>query len=223
MVCTVDITEAVQKVVDCIINASNNTIPKFSPRLRKFRRPWWNEASGWKLVAGRRKNSGTFLGGIRQQKIMSLLSVPKPLLVAYAVVVRENQGEWINFISSITSSISSKQLWKKVKAANGIYREFSFPVITSLNTGNVTHSAPLDIADAFAEVSANDFIVWCSMVKSMALAPQNQTQTRQMILIAPGLGQLRIARNERLCVLLPAIHFHTILNLGHLSSKRLCL
>ncbi|GBO00706.1 hypothetical protein AVEN_14114-1 [Araneus ventricosus] len=37
-----------------------------------------------------------------------------------------------------------KQLWKKVKAANGIYREFSIPI---LNTGNVTHSAPLDIAN----------------------------------------------------------------------------
>ncbi|GBN97857.1 putative RNA-directed DNA polymerase from transposon X-element [Araneus ventricosus] len=38
-----------------------------------------------------------------------------------------------------------------------MYREFSFPI---LNTGNVTHSAPLDIANtlghAFAQVSAND-------------------------------------------------------------------
>ncbi|GBM65107.1 hypothetical protein AVEN_262596-1 [Araneus ventricosus] len=44
MVCTADITQAVQNVVDCIINAANNTIPQCSPRLRKFRRPWWNEA-----------------------------------------------------------------------------------------------------------------------------------------------------------------------------------
>ncbi|GBN41236.1 hypothetical protein AVEN_78761-1 [Araneus ventricosus] len=44
MVSTADITETVQNVVDCLINAAINTIPKSSPRLRKFRRPWWNEA-----------------------------------------------------------------------------------------------------------------------------------------------------------------------------------
>ncbi|GBM17932.1 hypothetical protein AVEN_111084-1 [Araneus ventricosus] len=44
MVSTADVTEAVQNVVDCIINAANNSIPKCSPRLSKFRRPWWNEA-----------------------------------------------------------------------------------------------------------------------------------------------------------------------------------
>ncbi|GBN77315.1 hypothetical protein AVEN_86252-1 [Araneus ventricosus] len=44
MICTADITKAVQNVVDCIINAANNSIPKSFPRLKKFRRPWWNEA-----------------------------------------------------------------------------------------------------------------------------------------------------------------------------------
>ncbi|GBM84021.1 putative RNA-directed DNA polymerase from transposon X-element, partial [Araneus ventricosus] len=70
---------------------------------------------------------------------------------------RSQRESWINFVSSITSSTSSKQLWKKVKAANGIYHEFSIPV---LNAGNVTHSDPLDIANtlghAFAQVSATD-------------------------------------------------------------------
>ncbi|GBN55058.1 hypothetical protein AVEN_204339-1 [Araneus ventricosus] len=44
MVSTADITEAVQNVVNCLMNAANTTIPKCSPRLRNFRRPWWNEA-----------------------------------------------------------------------------------------------------------------------------------------------------------------------------------
>ncbi|GBM61299.1 hypothetical protein AVEN_9573-1 [Araneus ventricosus] len=44
MVSNADITEAVQNVIDRSINAANNIIPKCSPRLRKFRRPWWNEA-----------------------------------------------------------------------------------------------------------------------------------------------------------------------------------
>ncbi|GBN92767.1 hypothetical protein AVEN_247806-1 [Araneus ventricosus] len=90
MVCTADITEAVQNVVDCIINAANNSIPKCSPRLRKFCRPWWNEACG----DSRReeKKLSNSLGDIRQQKIKFLSRVPKPLLVAYAVVVRGTLG-----------------------------------------------------------------------------------------------------------------------------------
>ncbi|GBM86572.1 hypothetical protein AVEN_16917-1 [Araneus ventricosus] len=89
MVSTADITEEVQNVIECLINAANNTIPKSSPRLRKFR----NE--GMKLVAtvaGRKRNCGTFFGDTRPQKIISLLSVPKPLLVAYAVVIGGNLG-----------------------------------------------------------------------------------------------------------------------------------
>ncbi|GBM81252.1 hypothetical protein AVEN_236453-1 [Araneus ventricosus] len=73
MVCTEDITEAVQHIVDCIVNAANNAIPK-QEKLKE------------------RRNCGTFFVVIRRQKIMSVLSVRKPLLVAYGVVVRGNLG-----------------------------------------------------------------------------------------------------------------------------------
>ncbi|GBM61871.1 hypothetical protein AVEN_239142-1 [Araneus ventricosus] len=75
---------------------------------------------------------------------------PRAKALARRIRRRNQRESWINLISS-------KQLWEKVHAANGIYREFSFPV---LNTGNVIHSAPLDIANtlghAFTPVSAND-------------------------------------------------------------------
>ncbi|GBM76569.1 hypothetical protein AVEN_254398-1 [Araneus ventricosus] len=153
MVCTADITESVQNVVDCIINAANNSIPKCSPCLKKFRRPWWNEA----CRASRREEK-------KQWNIFRIypttenhVAFKRAKALARRIRRRSQRESWINFISSITYSISSKLLWKRVKAANGIYREFSFPV---LNTGNVTHSAPLDIANtlghAFANVSATD-------------------------------------------------------------------
>ncbi|GBN97624.1 hypothetical protein AVEN_98286-1 [Araneus ventricosus] len=44
MVRTADISEAVQHIVNAITNAANNSIPKTSPRRRKFRKPWWNAA-----------------------------------------------------------------------------------------------------------------------------------------------------------------------------------
>ncbi|GFW74714.1 probable RNA-directed DNA polymerase from transposon X-element [Trichonephila clavipes] len=51
-------------------------------------------------------------------------------------------------ICVLTSSTSSKQLWKKVKAANGIYREFSFPI---LQTSNSVFSSPVEIANILGE------------------------------------------------------------------------
>ncbi|GFU51784.1 putative RNA-directed DNA polymerase from transposon X-element [Trichonephila clavipes] len=53
--------------------------------------------------------------------------------------VRRQRQSWIRYVSSLTSSTSSKQLWKKVKAANGIDREFSFPI---LQTSDSVFSSP---------------------------------------------------------------------------------
>ncbi|GBM02795.1 hypothetical protein AVEN_51984-1 [Araneus ventricosus] len=68
----------------------------------------------------------------------------------------EVKESWIRFLSSITSSTSSADLWKKVNAANGIYKEFTFLVI---NTGTGSYSSPPDVANAidesFADISSS--------------------------------------------------------------------
>ncbi|GBN58399.1 hypothetical protein AVEN_95895-1 [Araneus ventricosus] len=117
LVCTADITESVQNVVDCIINAANNSIPKSSTRPKKFRRPYWNEA-----CRESRREEKKLWNIFRRYPTISKLAKA----LARRIRRRSQRESWINFISSITSSISSKQLWKKVKAANGIYREFPF-------------------------------------------------------------------------------------------------
>ncbi|GBO20397.1 putative RNA-directed DNA polymerase from transposon X-element [Araneus ventricosus] len=153
MVSTADITEAVQNVIECFIKAANHTIPKSSPRLRKFRRPWWNEA----CRESRREEKKLWNIFRRYPTTENHIAFKRAKALGRRIRRRSQRESWINFASSLTSSTSSKQLWKKVKAANGIYREFSFSI---LNTGNVTHSAPLDIANtlghAFAQVSASD-------------------------------------------------------------------
>ncbi|GBN57650.1 putative RNA-directed DNA polymerase from transposon X-element, partial [Araneus ventricosus] len=153
MVRTADISEAVQHIVNAITNAANNSIPKTSPRRRKFRKPWWNAA----CRDSRRREKILWNRFRRYPTTENLVAFKQAKALARRIRRRSQRESWINFVSSITSSTSSKQLWKKVRAANGIYREFSFPI---LNTGNVTHSAPLDIANtlghAFEQVSAND-------------------------------------------------------------------
>ncbi|GFT90554.1 putative RNA-directed DNA polymerase from transposon BS [Trichonephila clavipes] len=60
---------------------------------------------------------------------------------------RSQRQSWIRYVSSLTSSMSSKQLWRKVKAANGKYRKFSFPI---LQTSNSVFSSPVEIANILA-------------------------------------------------------------------------
>ncbi|GFV45656.1 putative RNA-directed DNA polymerase from transposon X-element [Trichonephila clavipes] len=61
------------------------------------------------------------------------------------------------YVSSITSSTTSQQLWRKVKAANGLYRDFEIPI---LETSTALYSSPLDVANligkSFASVSSSD-------------------------------------------------------------------
>ncbi|GFV53253.1 probable RNA-directed DNA polymerase from transposon X-element [Trichonephila clavipes] len=71
---------------------------------------------------------------------------------------RQCQREsWIQYVSSITSSTTSQQLWRKVKAANGLYRDFNIPI---LETSTALYSSPLDVANligkTFASVSSSD-------------------------------------------------------------------
>ncbi|GFV58943.1 putative RNA-directed DNA polymerase from transposon X-element [Trichonephila clavipes] len=71
---------------------------------------------------------------------------------------RQCQREsWIQYVSSITSSTTSQQLWRMVKAANGLYRDFNIPI---LETSTALYSSPLDVANligkTFASVSSSD-------------------------------------------------------------------
>ncbi|XP_055932932.1 uncharacterized protein LOC129962953 [Argiope bruennichi] len=94
---------------------------------------------------------------VRYPTIENLVAFKKAKALARRIRRRSQRESWIKFVSSITSSTSTKLLWKKVKAANGIYSETSIPV---LKTGNLVHSSPLEVANilghAFAQVSAID-------------------------------------------------------------------
>ncbi|GFU38111.1 putative RNA-directed DNA polymerase from transposon X-element [Trichonephila clavipes] len=76
------------------------------------------------------------------------LGVQKAKANARRVRRRSQRQSWIRYVSSLTSSTSSKQLWKKVKAANGMYREFSFPI---LQTSNSVFSSPDELANILGE------------------------------------------------------------------------
>ncbi|GFT80879.1 putative RNA-directed DNA polymerase from transposon X-element [Trichonephila clavipes] len=51
-----------------------------------------------------------------------------------------------------SSSTTSQQLWRKVKAANGLYRDFNIPI---LETSTALYSSPLDVANLIGKTFAN--------------------------------------------------------------------
>ncbi|GFW34518.1 RNA-directed DNA polymerase from mobile element jockey [Trichonephila clavipes] len=140
MVKTESVNTAVQEVTNVLIAAADLSIPKVSSHSFQRYKPWWN-ADCQTAYKNQRRLWGIFR---RYPTTENLLAFKK----ANARRVRSQRQSWIRYVSSLTSSTSSKQLWKKVKAANGIYREFSFPI---LQTSNSVFSSPEEIANILGE------------------------------------------------------------------------
>ncbi|GFY22055.1 RNA-directed DNA polymerase from mobile element jockey [Trichonephila clavipes] len=151
MVKTDSVDTAVQEVTNVLIAAADFSIPKSSSHSFRHYKPWWN-ADCQTAYKNQRRLWGIFL---RYPTTENLLAFKKAKANARRVRRRSQRQSWIRYVSSLTSSTSSKQLWKKVKAANGIYREFSFPI---LQTSNSIFSSPIEIAnilgDTFQSVSS---------------------------------------------------------------------
>ncbi|XP_055924649.1 uncharacterized protein LOC129956736 [Argiope bruennichi] len=148
MISFADISETVQNVTDCIIKAADASIPKRTPLPRKFRKPWWNDECR-NAYKEQRKCWGIFR---RYPTTENLVAFKRARANARRIRRRSQKESWQSFISTITSNTSSAQLWKKVKAANGIYKEFAFPI---LNTETASYSSPLDIANVIGETFAD--------------------------------------------------------------------
>ncbi|GFV12027.1 putative RNA-directed DNA polymerase from transposon X-element [Trichonephila clavipes] len=141
MVKTESVDTAVQEVTNVLIAAADLSIPKVSSHSFQRYKPWWN-TDCQTAYKNQRKLWGIFR---RYPTTENLLAFKKAKANARRVRRQSQRQSWIRYVSSLTSSTSSKQLWKKVKAANGIYREFSFPILQTSN------SVPVEIANILGE------------------------------------------------------------------------
>ncbi|GFX67725.1 probable RNA-directed DNA polymerase from transposon X-element [Trichonephila clavipes] len=148
MVTTESVDTAVQDVTNVLIAAADLSIPKSSSQSFQRYKPWWN-ADCQTAYKTQRKLWGIFR---RYPTAENLLAFKKAKANARRVrrqsqrqswiqyvwrsmaktgscaIKPQTHSPWIRYVSSITSSTSSKQLWKKVKAANGIvWKEHCFP------------------------------------------------------------------------------------------------
>ncbi|GFX74403.1 putative RNA-directed DNA polymerase from transposon X-element [Trichonephila clavipes] len=122
------VDEAVFNVTKAIWNASDAAIPKTSNFPRK-----------------------------RYPTTDNLIAFKSAKALARRIRRQCQRESWIKYVSSITSSSTSQQLWRKVKAANGLYREFNIPI---LETSTALYSSPLDVANligqTFASLASSD-------------------------------------------------------------------
>ncbi|GFX53851.1 putative RNA-directed DNA polymerase from transposon X-element [Trichonephila clavipes] len=125
MVKTESVDTSVQEVTNFLIAAADLSIPKSSSHSFQHYKPWWN-TDCQTAYKNQRKLWGIFR---RYPTTENLLVIKKTKANARRVRRQSQRQSWIQYVSSLSSSTSSKQLWKKVKDANGIYREFSFPIL----------------------------------------------------------------------------------------------
>ncbi|GFT03178.1 probable RNA-directed DNA polymerase from transposon X-element [Trichonephila clavipes] len=147
------VDEAVFNVTEAIRNAADAAIPKTSNSPRKLCKPWWN-ASCQQAKKEQRRAWGIFR---RYPTSDNLIAFKRAKALARRIRRQCQRESWIQYVSSITSSTTSQQLWRKVKAANGLYRDFNIPI---LETSTALYSSPLDVANligkTFASVSSSD-------------------------------------------------------------------
>ncbi|GFS77403.1 RNA-directed DNA polymerase from mobile element jockey [Trichonephila clavipes] len=147
------VNDAVLNVTEAIRNAADAAIPMTLNFHRKLCKPWWN-SSCQQAKKEQRRAWGIFR---RYPTTDNLIAFKRVKALARRIRRQCQRESWIKYVSSITSSTTSQQLWRKVKAANGLYREFNIPI---LETSAALYSSPLDVANligqTFASVSSSD-------------------------------------------------------------------
>ncbi|GFW98613.1 putative RNA-directed DNA polymerase from transposon X-element [Trichonephila clavipes] len=109
MVKTESVDTAVQEVTNVLIAAADLSIPKVSSHSFQRYKPWWNTDCQTAYMK-QQKLWGIFR---RYPTTENLLAFKKAKANARRVRRQSQRQSWIRYVSSLTSSTSSKQLWKK--------------------------------------------------------------------------------------------------------------
>ncbi|GFW77479.1 hypothetical protein TNCV_2498721 [Trichonephila clavipes] len=119
------VDDAILNVTEAIQNVADAAIPKTSNYPRKLCKPWWN-ASCQQAKKEQRRAWSIFR---RYPTTDNLIAFKRAKALARRVRRQCQRESWIKYVSSITSSTTSQQLWRKVKAANGLHQEFTIPIL----------------------------------------------------------------------------------------------
>ncbi|GBN64791.1 putative RNA-directed DNA polymerase from transposon X-element, partial [Araneus ventricosus] len=119
------IEQALSYIVKTIIEAADSSIPKTSGKRRKQNKPWWN-ADCQQAYKIQRKAWGIFR---RYPTTQNFINFKKSRAESRKIQRLSRRASWRKFISGITSTISSRQMWAKVKKASGVSNSNAISVL----------------------------------------------------------------------------------------------
>ncbi|GFR32545.1 putative RNA-directed DNA polymerase from transposon X-element [Trichonephila clavata] len=147
MVSSGSIDEAVSLVTSCILSAANNAISQPSSRLLRFPKPWWNKEC---QMAKKDKNKA-WNRFRRYPTPVNMIVFNKARARARKIHRQRKRESWIKYVSNITCSTSSKEVWKKIRKLSGKYS--ASPVSMLVCNGVSINTIP-EIANTLAETFA---------------------------------------------------------------------
>ena len=143
-----DTNRAVALVAQNIINAANITIPKSSGHPRRHYRPWWSD----ECQLAKKTQQKTWSIYRRYPTTTNYIDYKLARANARKIRRKLQKESWINYVSSITSNTSSKQLWHHVKKAMGIYPNNS---VSFLKENGQTVTSTKNIANTIVRTLEN--------------------------------------------------------------------
>lgn len=149
-ICKNDIDEAVENVTRAIVDAAKSTIPMTSGKHLKHRFPWW-DTECQESIRSQRKAWRCFKKHPTQENFIYFKHCRA---LARKIRRRKQKESWQSYVSSLSNSTSSKELWARVKKAFGIYRDNPLPVLQK-NGQTITDTQDVAnmLGSAFANVS----------------------------------------------------------------------
>ncbi|GFQ76046.1 probable RNA-directed DNA polymerase from transposon X-element [Trichonephila clavata] len=147
MVSSGSIDEAVSLVTSCILSAANNAISQPSSRLPRFPKPWWNE----ECQMAKKDQNKAWNRFRRYPTPDNMIAFNKARARARKIHRQRKRESWINYVSSITCSTSSKEVWNKIHKLSGKYS--ASPVSMLVSNGVSINTIP-EIANTLAETLA---------------------------------------------------------------------
>lgn len=138
------------RLIELIHEAAQSSIPKTNGIPPKKFAPWWNKEVAL-AIKNRRKclrqlTKHRRTGNIAYNANVFLAKFKEANQIAKNMIKQAKEQTWEKFVNEMNPSISSKELWRRVKQLGG---KGSKPTIPILNPRNPITN-PVEIADAFA-------------------------------------------------------------------------
>lgn len=140
--------EACSLITSRLLEAAKVSIPESSGTLPKRSKPWWNSD----CRDARRKQNCAWSHFRRYPTAECLVNFKRLRAEARKIRRQSKKASWQDYVNSISSNVSAKTVWDRVRKVSGTYSAFTVPLFDG-NKGLAEQANIL--AEYFAKVSSS--------------------------------------------------------------------